>query len=233
MHHRRDTWRRPCRACCRTGTGRLERRQAFAPDAHDAVDVGLRAGPDLEAGMMRLEVHRQRRAQIGEAGMHLAADRAAMRARGARRSAAGRRRAAISLRYSAIASVSQTLMPSWVRQGTRNEGDSSSSSARVDGSSLGDRQLVEIEPGQLAQQPAAQRPGAVILAGDGEGQPWPWRCSSRPGAALVPGSNWQLDLAQVCAINTLPASAIRIVARRIDRRGGRQPWRRFVSRTAT
>ena len=41
-----------------------------------------------------------------------------------------------SLRYSAIASVSQILTPSWVRQGTRNDGDSSSSSARVEGSSL-------------------------------------------------------------------------------------------------
>ena len=35
-----------------------------------------------------------------------------------------------------MASVSQILTPSWVRQGTRNDGDSSSSSARVDGSSL-------------------------------------------------------------------------------------------------
>ncbi len=58
--------------------------EAFAPDEVDAVDVGLRAGPDLEAGMVRLQVHRQRRAQIGKAGMHLAGDRAAMRARGQR-----------------------------------------------------------------------------------------------------------------------------------------------------
>mgnify|MGYP003694652663 CR=1 FL=1 len=42
-----------------------------------------------------------------------------------------------SLRYSAIARVSQILMPSWVRQGTRIEGDSSSSSARFAGSSTG------------------------------------------------------------------------------------------------
>src|SRR6476619_724067 len=41
-----------------------------------------------------------------------------------------------SLRYSARASVYQILTPSWVRQGTRNAGDNSSSSARVDGSSL-------------------------------------------------------------------------------------------------
>src|SRR4029077_12493687 len=40
-----------------------------------------------------------------------------------------------SFRYSAIAKVSQILMPSWVRHGTRIEGDSSSSSARFAGSS--------------------------------------------------------------------------------------------------
>ena len=41
-----------------------------------------------------------------------------------------------SLRYSAMASVSQTLTPAWVRRGTRKEGESSSSSARTEGSSL-------------------------------------------------------------------------------------------------
>ena len=35
-----------------------------------------------------------------------------------------------------MASVSQILMPSWVRHGTRNDGESSSNSARVEGSSL-------------------------------------------------------------------------------------------------
>ena len=135
--HRRDTSRRPCRALRRTGTARRSR-EALAPDRDDAVDVGLRAGPDLEAGIVRLEVHRQRRAQIGEAGMHLAA-RSSGNAR-ARRGPSGSRPASglSSSRYSAIASVSQTLTPSWVRQGTRNDGDSSSSSARVEGSSLDD-----------------------------------------------------------------------------------------------
>src|SRR5262245_15054224 len=42
----------------------------------------------------------------------------------------------ISLRYSAIARVSQIRMLLWVRQGTRNDGASRSNSARVDGSSL-------------------------------------------------------------------------------------------------
>src|SRR5260370_14743419 len=41
-----------------------------------------------------------------------------------------------SLRYSAIASVSQTLTAPWARHGTRNERDSSNNSARIVGSSL-------------------------------------------------------------------------------------------------
>src|SRR5215468_3835623 len=40
-----------------------------------------------------------------------------------------------SLRYSAIASVSQTVAPSWRRHGTRIEDDSSRISARAEGSS--------------------------------------------------------------------------------------------------
>ena len=120
-----------------------------------AVDVGLSAGPDLEAGMVGLQVHRQGRAQIGEAGMHLAADRAAMGAG----DAIGRQQPGFRLRsarYSAIASVSQTLAPSCVRHGTRNEGDSSSSSARVGRIVERHQNLVELQAGQLAQQPAAQ-----------------------------------------------------------------------------
>ena len=53
--------------------------QAFAPDRLDPLDVGPRAGEDLEGLVPRLEVHRQRRAQIVEARMHLARHRPAMR----------------------------------------------------------------------------------------------------------------------------------------------------------
>src|SRR5712691_5695615 len=42
-----------------------------------------------------------------------------------------------SLRYSAIARVSQILMPLWVRHGTKMDGESRSSSARFAGSSAG------------------------------------------------------------------------------------------------
>ena len=40
-----------------------------------------------------------------------------------------------SLRYSAIASVSHMVMPSWIRVGTRMDDERSRSSARADGSS--------------------------------------------------------------------------------------------------
>src|SRR5262252_3549805 len=43
----------------------------------------------------------------------------------------------ISLTYSAMARVSQILMPSWVKHGTRIDGESNSSSARFAGSSTG------------------------------------------------------------------------------------------------
>ena len=74
-----------------------------------------------------------------------------------------------SARYSAMASVSQTLAPSCVRQGTRNDGDSSSSSARASRIVERDQLLLELQAAELAQQPAAQAPGRVVLAGDGEG----------------------------------------------------------------
>src|ERR1700692_779412 len=32
---------------------------AFLPDRGDAIDIGARAGPRLEAGEMRLQIHRQ------------------------------------------------------------------------------------------------------------------------------------------------------------------------------
>ena len=56
----------------------------------------------------------------------------------ARRRSSGSSRACgrISFRYSAIASVSHTVLPSWVRHGTRIDGDSNSNSAR-DAASIG------------------------------------------------------------------------------------------------
>src|SRR5215471_19303031 len=40
--------------------GSLGGGEAFAPDGEDAIDVGLRARPHLEAGIMGFEIHRQR-----------------------------------------------------------------------------------------------------------------------------------------------------------------------------
>src|SRR5205807_2069331 len=58
--------------------------QRFAPDRRHPIDVGLCTRSYLEARIVGFEVHRQRRAQVAEARMHLAGDRAAA---GARRSA--------------------------------------------------------------------------------------------------------------------------------------------------
>ena len=47
-------------------------------DGKDAGDIGLSAGPGLERGVVRLNVHGQSRALVIKARMHLAADGAAM-----------------------------------------------------------------------------------------------------------------------------------------------------------
>ena len=142
--------------------------EAFAPDRSDAVDVGLRAGPDLEAGMMRLQVHRQRRAQVGEAGMHLAADRAAMRARGERlRQQAGLGQDLVQIfgDRQRVPDLDAVMGEAGHQEGRRQQQQFGAGRGVVAGDSL----LLEFEAGHLAQQPAAQRPGAVVLAGDGEG----------------------------------------------------------------
>ncbi len=84
--------------------------QALAPDGEDALDIGLRAGPDLEAGIARLEVHRQRRAQIVEAGMH-SPQIERQWARAMRSVGKSPASGYFSLRYSAMAQVSQILAP--------------------------------------------------------------------------------------------------------------------------
>ncbi len=56
----------------------------------------------------------------------------------------------ISLRYSAMANVSQTLTPPWRRQGTSIEGASSSISARTSGSSGGSTTSSKSSPAKRA-----------------------------------------------------------------------------------
>ena len=72
----------------------------------------------------------------------------------------------VSLRYSAIASVSHTCMPLWSSAGVRKDGDSSRSSARAPGSSIDWRFSSNFKSGHLAKKPTAQRPGRIILAAD-------------------------------------------------------------------
>ena len=87
------TSRRPCCAACRTGTARHRWRGTRArSSAMRSMSAWARA-QILCPGNVALEVHRQRRAQAGEARVHLAADRAAMRAR----HAVGRQQAGVGL----------------------------------------------------------------------------------------------------------------------------------------
>ena len=63
-----------------------------------------------------------------------------------------------SLRYSAIASVSQILTPLWVRQGTRIDGDSSSNSAQFAGSSAATTSSTKSRPAILhSSQPRSDQ----------------------------------------------------------------------------
>ncbi len=127
----------------------------------------LRAGPDLEAGKVRLEVHRQRGAQIGEAGMHFAADRAAMRAlRPVGRQQPGLRHDLVQI-FGDRQRVPHldAVMGQAGHQERRRQQQQFGAGRGVVGA---DMLLLEVQPGQLAQQPAAQRPGGIVLAGDGE-----------------------------------------------------------------
>ena len=105
--------------------------------------------------------------------MHLAADRAAMRARGAvLRQQAGLGHGLVEIFRDRQRVPDLDAVMGQARHQERGRQQQQFGAGR--GIVAGDRLLLEIEPGHLAQQPAAQRPGAVVLAGDGEGQPWPW-----------------------------------------------------------
>ena len=142
--------------------------QAFAPDLGDAVDVGLRGGPDGDAPRPRC---------AGSSAATTAARKSPNASRprssGNGRAPCGRRDTSrrcghTSCRYSAIASVSHTVTPSCTRHGTRIDDARSSSSARVLGSSDATTCLLEVQPGQPGEQEAAQRPRRVVLAADQE-----------------------------------------------------------------
>src|SRR5271168_2716167 len=69
-----------------------------------------------------------------------------------------------SLRYSAIASVSQILMPLWVRQGTRIDGESNSNSARFAGSSAATTSSTKSRPAILHNsQPRSDQEELFLL----------------------------------------------------------------------
>ena len=110
----------------------------------------------LWPGKRALEVHRQRGAQAGEARVHLAADRAAVRAR--RRGPTGSRPAfgLDSFRYSAIASVSHTLI-AVVREARHQDRRRQQQDLLARVGVVGrDIDLLELEPRELREQPPAQ-----------------------------------------------------------------------------
>ena len=129
--------------------------KAFAPDRRDPVDIGLRPRPYLEAGVPRLEVHRQCRAQIGEPRMHLAADRAAAGAGGA----LGRQQSGFRVQLVQIFADRQRVpdpnpgMGQARHQDRRRQQQQFGAIGRVVDRH---RLLGEFDPGHPAQQPAAQ-----------------------------------------------------------------------------
>ena len=147
--------------------GPFETVEALAPDRGDALDVGLSAGPDLEARIVRLEVHRQRRAQVAEAGMHFARDRAATRALGALLRQQARR----GQQFMEIFGDGERVPDLDAIVGQAGDQERRRQQQQLGprrGVVAADHLLLELQAGHFAQQPSAQRPGAVILAGDGE-----------------------------------------------------------------
>ena len=84
-----------------------------------------------------------------------------------------------------MASVPQTTSVVVVSRGTRNDGERSSSSARAQGSWLSTNCDGEVDAGEPAEQPAPERPGAVVPAVDGEDC---LRHGAGQAAFLAPGS---------------------------------------------
>src|SRR3984957_15646784 len=142
--------------------------ETFAPDDNDAVDVGARLRPDLETGKLSLDVHRQRLSERDEAGMHLAANRAAM----------GTNCLILRQKFGLWRDFVQEFPdrqsipdPNPFVSKARNEDSRRQQQylgARV-GVTGSDDDLLEIDPGELGHQPASERPGRIVPAADGQG----------------------------------------------------------------
>ena len=153
------------RALRRTGTGRRTRRGTRARSSTMRSMSGCAPAQILWLGKVRLEVHRQRRAQVREAGVHLAADRAAVRAG----DAVGGQQAGLRADLVQVLGDRQRvpdLAPSCDEAGhadRRREQQQLLARVGVVGR---DHHLVELEAGEARQQPAAQRPGRIVLAAE-------------------------------------------------------------------
>lgn len=131
--------------------------EALGPDFDDAIDVGLGAGPHLVPGKAGLQVHRQRRAQVRESRIHLAADRSAMRAG----NAVIRHQSGVRLDLVQVLGDRQRVPdPCTVVRQARHPNrrrEQQQFLARIDVVGR-DHHLAELEPDKTGHQPAAQRP---------------------------------------------------------------------------
>jgi hypothetical protein len=150
--------------------GALVASEALAPDRYDAVDIGLRSAPHFEARIVGLQIHRQGRAQIAEAGMHLARDGTAAGARGA----VLRQESGVGLELGEVLGDRQRVPDHdavvleagdekrWRQQ--QKLGAARRIVARH-------HEDVEVQAGHPAQQEAAQRPRTVVPAVNGKPSP--------------------------------------------------------------
>ncbi len=168
------------------------RRQAIAPDGEDALDIGLRARPHLELRVEGLEVHRQRRAQVVEARVHLAADGPAP----GPLCGIGRQQSGLREGLGQVLGDGHGVphFDSVVGEHRHQErGREQQEFGPRRGVIHGNPLLVHVEAGELAQQMSPQAPRRIILAADGQdgrchrGKPQIWceSCSSCPGAGRL------------------------------------------------
>jgi hypothetical protein len=117
--------------------------------------------------MRGLEVHRQGRTQVGEARMHLAADRPAVGAG----NLVGRQQARFRLQFvqifadrQGVPDLDRAMLQAGHEEGRRQQQKLCPRGRIVERGDL----FVELQPGHFAQQPAAQGPRGIVLATDGE-----------------------------------------------------------------
>ncbi len=161
------TWRRRCRAACRTGTAR---RRLLRHSCQIAVtrSMSVCARHQILKPGSGLDVHQQRAAHGAEARMHLATDGPAAGAR----LGIGRQQAPLGLDLVEVFADGQRVPDLDAAMLAATAPASTTRAAASRPSSPGRPGEITFSlkssPASSAHQPAAQRPGAVVLAADGE-----------------------------------------------------------------